>query len=275
MVVGQMLGLPFTLTAHAYDIYSSKNDLVELTTTNADRIVTISEYNKAKILDKCCTVKEEDIEVIHCGVDLEQFQTVKKENINSKILITSVGSLIEKKGHAYLVQACKELDSQGLDFHCEIIGNGKLKESLQNLIRVLNLEGRVLLVGSLSQNQVRERLRKSDLFVLACVVADDGDRDGIPVAIMEALAMEVPVISTPVSGIPELIKHKKTGLLVPERDSNSLAIAITRLVQERSLGQKFASNGHSLVENEFNILKNVAQLTKLFQQVIVEHEREM
>ena len=269
MIVSELLDIPFTLTAHAYDIYSQKSDLLELTTSKSDRVITISEYNKREILDRCRTLNVEDIEVIHCGVDVEQFQAAKRQHQNLKVKITSVGSLTEKKGHAYLIEACKKLDSQGLDFHCEIIGEGNLHESLQDLIGSLHLEDQVSLAGSLSQNDVRQRLSNSDLFVLACVETNKGGRDGIPVAMMEALAMEVPVVSTNVSGIPELIKHESTGLLVRDKDVDGLVFMINQVVHNNKLRVRLQRNGRKLVNDQFNIEENAKDLANSFHKVII------
>lgn len=117
---------------------------------------------------------------------------------------------------------------------------------------------------------MRDALQRSHLFVLACIVADDGDRDGIPVAMMEALAMETPVISTPVSGVPELIRHEQTGLLVPERDAAALAAAISRMAEDQALRQKLASSGRELVTAQFDSRKNAVMLVNLFSRVIEE-----
>jgi glycosyltransferase involved in cell wall biosynthesis len=270
MIVCQLLDLPFTITTHAYDIYSWKNDLFELTTRMADRIVTISEYNKRSMLEMSSALNLKQIEVIHCGIDLDRFQMTHREPANRVFEITSVGSLLKKKGHEYLIRACKELETRRVDFRCVIVGGGRLRQPLQALIQHLNLEDRVILVGTQTQTWVRDRLRKSDLFALACVVTDGGGRDGIPVAMMEALAMEVPVISTSVSGIPELIHHEETGLLVPQRDANALAAAIARLAKDEPLRQKLIRKGRTLVEREYDISKNANRLAGLFQRVIEE-----
>lgn len=268
MVVSQMLNLPYSITTHAFDIYSSRNDLFRLTTTNANRLVTISEFNKRAMLDLNKSLSAEKIDVIHCGIDLENFHIVGKKQENEVIQITSVGSLIEKKGHEFLIRACGALNAQGMSFQCVIVGAGALEPSLRALIGQLGLEDVVVLAGHQTQAWVKDRLSQTDVFVLACTVTDDGDRDGIPVSMMEALAMGVPVISTPVTGIPELIRHEETGLLVPERDVNCLAAAIKRLAQDAVLRETLARQGRIKVEKEYDIQKNASRLLDLFQQMI-------
>jgi glycosyltransferase involved in cell wall biosynthesis len=268
MILSQLLDLPFTVTAHAYDIYSVQNDLLNLTAQMADHLVTISEYNRQVILRRLNTLASEKITVIRCGIDLDKFQFELGELANPCFEITSVGSLIEKKGHEYLIRACHELELQGINFHCVIVGGGENKQLLQTLIRDLNLEDRVFLVGPQTQTWVIDRLRKSDLFALACVTAKDGECDGIPVVLMEALAMQVPVISTSVSGIPELVRDGETGLLVPERDSSALASAIVCMIQNKSLSQRLAREGRVLVKEDYDVTKNAGQLVALFQRVM-------
>lgn len=271
-VASRLLQIPFTVTTHAYDIYSPKNDLLTLATSGAARVITISEENKRAMLGMNRRLQPEKISVIHCGIDLNFFQPdgVNQRSLNHPLRITSVGSLIEKKGHEYLIRACAILKERGVDFDCEIVGGGALYDGLQALIRALALEDRVALVGTQPQPRVKERLGSSDIFVLACVDASDGERDGIPVVLMEALAMGVPVISTPVSGIPELIRHDETGLLSPQRDPERLAEAIIRLSQDQPLRQRITGNGRIMIEQEFDISKNAAALSTIFREVAEE-----
>ena len=275
MVIGRLLDLPFTVTAHAFDIYSPKSDLLSLTTRTADRVVTISGYNKRAILDRNVGLDAQRVQVIRCGIDVDHFQPgiTRKRGADGVFRITAVGSLVEKKGHEYLIRACGKAKAQGLGLECVIVGDGELQPRLQSLIQNLDLDGTVVLAGGQAQTWVRDRLDLSDLFVLACVVEETGERDGIPVAMMEALAMEVPVISTPVGGIPELIRHEETGLLVPQRDPDALAAAIARLARDEPLRQKLAKNGRVLVESEYDIRKNAGQVAGLFQQVIEERRK--
>ncbi len=266
-IISALIHRPYTLTTHAFDIYSSKSDLFHWTTDAADRLITISDYNKRAMLEKNPSLTASKIHVIRCGVDLDAFRLVPDRCIGETIQLTSVGSLIEKKGHTLLIQACKELKTRGIRFHCVIIGEGSLEPSLRALIQELDVQDEVVLVGRQTQTWVRERLGQTDIFVLACVVTQDGDRDGIPVAIMEAMAMGVPVISTPVTGIPELIQHDTTGLLTPEQDARQLAEAILRLAQDQSLREKLSRQGRKMIEQNYDIQKNVNQLLAVFQQL--------
>lgn len=267
-VISRLIGIPFTVTTHAYDIFSIKNDLLKLTTREAARVITISENNKRTMLIMDEQLEPNKIHLIHCGVDLDFFHQNAGVNTgeNDQLQITSVGSLIEKKGHEYLIRACNVLKAQGINFNTIIVGGGYLDQKLNDLILKLGLVNQVSLVGKKSQRWVRDRLSKSNVFVLACT--NSGDLDGIPVSMMEAMAMGVPVISTSVSGIPELVRNEETGLLVPERDPKSLAAAIIRLASDPLLRQKLVDQGRMLIEQEYDIAKNVNLLSRIFMDVV-------
>jgi len=205
---------------------------------------------------------------------LEQFHppTPEKDEDKGPLSILSVGSLVTKKGHKYLIQACRELKARGVNFRCTIIGGGHGEKALKQLIRECDLEGLVDLRGPRTQPEVLRAYQEHDLFVLACVVLSSGARDGIPVVLMEAMATQMPVISTPVSGIPELVRHEETGWLVPERDATAIAEAITRLAADKPLCQRLGRNGQALVEKEFEIQGNAAQLADMFRKIEAERE---
>lgn len=271
-VVSRLVGVPFSVTTHAFDIYSQKNDLLPLALQHAAKVITISEANKKAMLSMHPDTLSDKIQVIRCGIDLGYF---RQEQPNHKpaqglLKITSVGSLIEKKGHEYLIRACAALKARGVAVDCRIAGVGMLRQGLQALIRDLSLEESVILEGPRPQGWIKERLNQSDVFVLACVKDTSGESDGIPVALMEAMAMGVPVVSTPVSGIPELVRHESTGLLVPERDPAGLADAILRLVQDDGLRARLVEAARQGIEQEYNVADNAARLSRLFEAVVKE-----
>jgi glycosyltransferase involved in cell wall biosynthesis len=265
-IISELLDLPFTVTVHAYDIFSTENDLLCFATSAAERVIAISEFNKQTVLQTCPTVKERTLSVIHCGIDLDLFHPSIRTD-NETLSILAVGSLTPKKGHRYLIQACRQLKADGVDFRCTIIGGGPQEPKLKQLIREYNLEGQIDLSGPRKQPEVIKACQQHDLFVLACAVLPSGARDGIPVVLMEALAMQMPVISTPVSGIPELVRHGETGWIVPERDAAAIAEAITHLAADKSLRERLGHNGRVLVEREFEIQGNAAQLAAVFRQI--------
>jgi len=266
-VISKLLGIPFTVTVHAYDIYSS-NDLLCLTARAASHVIAISETNKQTVLEMCPGLREELISVIHCGINMELFAPPARAKDRDVLSILSVGSLIPKKGHEYLIRACQQLKAKGINFQCTIIGGGGREAALRQLIHDCDLAGSVVLTGPRQREAVLEAYRRSDLFVLASVVTSSGDRDGIPVVLMEAMAMDLPVISTQVSGIPELVKHQQTGWLIPERDVEALVAAIVHLGDDEELQARLARNGRTLVAQEFDIKQNARRLADIFQHVI-------
>ena len=273
-VIATLLDLPFTVTVHAYDIFSVENDLLCFTTSAAARVIAISEFNKKTVLDMCPAVEERAVTVIHCGIDLNLFRpSVRVPSVRAggePLSILAVGSLTPKKGHKYLIRACQQLKVNGVDFRCTIMGGGPDEEDMKRLIRECDLEDLVTLRGACRQPEVLSAYQEHDLFALTCVVLSDGGRDGIPVVLMEAMAMQMPVVSTPVSGIPELVRHGETGWLVPERDEIAIAEAITYLAADRPLRERLGRNGRVLVEQEFEILGNAARLAGVFRQVEAE-----
>jgi glycosyltransferase involved in cell wall biosynthesis len=266
-VISRLLDMPFTVTVHAYDIYAS-NDLLCLTARSASQIIAISEYNKKAVLGMCPGLSEDLISIIHCGINLELFAPSDKSSRKDSLSILSVGSLIRKKGHDYLIRACQQLKARGIEFRCTIIGGGSNEAALKQLVRDCDLEDCVVLAGACRREDVLDAYRRSDLFVLASVVAKSGDMDGIPVVLMEAMAMYIPVISTQISGIPELVRHKETGWLVPERNAEAVAEAIVHLANDGGLKAQLARNGRALVEREFEIKGNVSRLINVFEKVV-------
>jgi colanic acid/amylovoran biosynthesis glycosyltransferase len=260
--ISRLLNLPFVVTPHAFDIYDKRaNHLLCPILTLANQVIAISEYNKRMLLNKCPGIEENRISVVRYGIDLEQFiPSLPKDR--KPVAILSVGRLTEKKGHEYLVQACQLLKKSNVDFHCTIIGGGPkvYENALKQLIHSCDLNDRVALKGACDFSEVLDAFIRHDIFVLACVIARDGDRDGIPNTLIEAAAMQLPIISTPVSGIPELVKHGETGWVVPERDAPALADAIKTLAADKQLREKLGQNARIWVGQEFEIHRNVAKL---------------
>lgn len=274
-ICARLLDLPYTVTVHAFDIYSQKNDLLCLICEEASHVITISDYNRQQIRSLCgCQLNT--ISVIHCGVNLESFQeqsqTVAERANGSQLKILSVGSLVTKKGHRHLIAACHVLKVQGLDFDCSIIGGGPDEAALRQQIQANGLQEQVRLLGPLSHSDIMAAYQQHDLFVLASVVAPDGDRDGIPVVLMEAGALGKPLLSTQVSGIPELVIDGQTGMLVPPGDAIALAKAIMIMANDPTLQSTLGSNARELVQAKFNIEGCVQELSRIFHSIKRKYE---
>ncbi len=194
MLINILSDIPCSVTCHAYDIFLPNRRLANI----LDRcrfIVTISEYNKKYISNKFKTLTT-PLHVIHCGIDPGKIQAnITTHNLKKKIKIFSVGRLIEKKGMAYLIEACRRLLDDGLSLECEIAGDGPLYQDLQTQIISSGVENSVCLLGAISPTDVWRKLSDCDIFSLPVVVAENGDMDGIPVALMEAVAVGKPVVA--------------------------------------------------------------------------------
>jgi len=262
-VVSLLTGLPYSFTAHADDIYVERPMLKEKI-RRAHFVITISEYNKRFLSELYGEAIGNKIAVVHCGVDSAIFTPRVHTPSTNLFTIACVARLEEKKGHIYLVDACGQLKAQGVSFQCILVGEGEERSRIEAQIKRLGLEDTVILLGQQPRSRVSELLAQADVMVLPSVTTAKGRQEGIPVALMEALATEVPVISTASSGIPELIEDGLTGLLVPERDICSLAMALARLQANPELGRKLGTAGRIKVQREFDLQRNTAILHRMF-----------
>ena len=179
-----------------------------------------------------------------------------------------MGRLVPKKGYAYLVEAARILKDRGVPFEVRVIGGGPDHDALSSRMASLDVADRVKLEGSMPQEKLLPILRGADGFVLPCVLAKDGDQDGIPVSLMEAMAYEIPCVSTSISGIPELIESGKEGLLVPEKDAAALADAIEKLAGDPELRAWLGSAGRRKVEQSFTLEGLARELDRLYRESI-------
>ena len=260
-VVHRLTGLPYSFTAHANDIFV-KRPMLDEKIRQAKFVITISEYNRQFLQNLYGSMAADKTVIIHCGIDPEVFKPPKSRS--EQFTIICVASLEEKKGHTYLIEACARLKAQNIEFLCLLVGDGPARSQIKAQVDRLNLEEHVILLGYQPRHLVSQLLREASLMVLPSVTARHGRKEGIPVALMEALAVEMPVIATAISGIPELIENERTGLLVPERDSAAIAAALLRLYKTPQLGRQLGSAGRAKVLQDFNLRRNAAALYDLF-----------
>ena len=254
--------LTFSFTAHANDIFAPRNFEVGLDklVDTARVIVTVSDYAK-KFLQERFPERANRIRRIYNGLNLAEFG--RADFSSAPPLILAVGRLIAKKGFADLIGACGLIAERGKSFQCEIIGEGPLENELRGQIERLNLQNRVVLPGAKQQREVRQRLAAANVFVLPSVIDPEGGMDNLPTVIMEAMATGLPVVSTKIGGIPEMVVENETGFLLRPGDAVALADAIEKVINNLSLAQKLGQAGCERAQELFSIEKNVRELCAL------------
>lgn len=261
--IREFFGIPFSFTAHANDIFAPRDFFVSLAklVESAAKVVTVSDF-AAGLLRERFPETGAKIHRVYNGVDLSRFHPA---DYGSGIPdIVSVGRLIEKKGFADLITACGLLRDRGLRFRCEIIGEGPLESVLRTQIKEAGLEERVELPGPLPQGEIALRLAHATIFVLPCRREAGGGMDNLPTVIMEAMAAGVPIISTPIAGVPEMVENGGNGLLVPEQDPEAIGAAVTRLVTDPVLARGMGERGREMARDKFSIESSVRTLRLLF-----------
>jgi len=253
-----LTGLGYSFTAHAKDIYIDgvAQDVLRRKMDRAKFIVTVSDYNRTHLAS---IAPHAEIVRIYNGLDLQQFSP-NGTHPEPLPLILGVGRLVEKKGFDVLVRACAILKSQRVSFQCRIVGTGELEHPLRALIAEHKLEDRVELAGPMPREALITMYPRACVVVAPCVIGADGNRDGLPTVLIEAMALGVPVISTDVTGIPELVQHESTGQIVAQNDPVALAAAIRTTLEQRRHALDMAREGRRLVEVGFDLRRNVADL---------------
>jgi len=257
-----MSGLPFSLTAHGQDFMADlgNDDLLREICDAAEFVAVETEYSRGLMQTRCPSAAEK-IHRVYNGMDLANFAGAGPRNAAGvPVEILSVGRLVAFKGFEYLIEACAQLRDRSIQFHCEIVGDGPLREKLRQQIAELRLEGWITLVGALPQDCVLEKLSRCDIFALASTTDDNRASDVFPTVILEAMASARPVVSTTLAGIPESVVDKETGLLVPAGESGLFAEALEVLCRDVELRVRFGAAGRSRVEQHFRVETTVEPL---------------
>jgi glycosyltransferase involved in cell wall biosynthesis len=270
-LASEMTGVPFSFTAHAKDIYTSPPELLQAKLRAARFVVTCTEFNAQHLADLAGSPWASRIHRIYHGIDFERFRPGADGNVERSRelrvahppVVLSIGRLVEKKGFPYLIEAARLLAAGGRSFTVRIVGGGNQRDALQDAIRRVGLEGTVELCGAMPQEKLLDLYREAAAFALPCVVTDNGDRDGIPNVLVEAMRMGVPVVSTAISGIPELVVHDRTGLLVPPRDAQALADSIGALLDDPVRARRLAERAARHVGEAFDLHRNAQSLRHL------------
>ncbi len=258
LMLGILLDRPVTCTTHAFDLYTRPPRGLRFRLTRCAAVITISTFNRDYLAKVCGWDVAERTAVVHCGVDATRFPLLQRGPDARDIV--SVTRLTPHKGLHIAIEACRVLRDRNVSATYRIVGDGEERADLQHRIREAGLSDRVRLEGARPNDQLLDVLAHSAIFVLPCVTLNNGDHDGIPVALMEAMATGMAVVSTPISGIPELIRHDESGLLVPERDPVALADALLRLLEDPALCARLGTGARQQIENAFCATQNAARL---------------
>ncbi len=262
-----MSGIPFSFTAHAKDLYLTPPRVIQRRARAATFVATCTGYN-ARYLQDLLGTDAGKVHLVYHGIDLSQFGVREAPHPAAQPqprLILSVGRLVEKKGHDDLITACALLRARGHSFRCMIVGEGPLRDALAAQIVQMKLEGMVTLEGAMTHSKLIALYRHADLFALAPRIADDGDRDGIPNVIAEAMAIGIPVVSTDVSGIPELVQPGRTGMLAPPNDPSAMADALGRLLADPHAAAQLARAARARLEQDFDLWTTTRRLHALIE----------
>lgn len=264
--VRRLAGISYSFTAHADDVFVRRPMLGEKV-RDAAFVVTISAFNRRFLVEQLGAWARPRIEVLHCGVSTQDFAPLpppKPPSAEAPFTLLCVGRLEEKKGQVHLVEACRLLAQRGIDFRCLLVGEGSLRPALERARDAAGLGDRLRLLGAQPRARIAALLEQAHVFALPSVATASGRADGIPVALMEAMALARPVVSTRTSGIPELIEDGRSGLLVPPGDAPALADALARLHAEPETARALAEAAHRRVRRHFDLDANVARLRGLF-----------
>ena len=275
--VKKKLNIPMVTSFHGFDLPSNQKTYAKYGDKMQDlfkegELFTTTSYTMKKILmDYGCPEKK--IIVHYSGVDIERFK-YKERKVDDKhaITILSVGRLVEKKGMEYLIKAFSKVSEGHSNVELRIAGEGSLRNHLYQIVQELKLEDKVHFLGAISHNDVAKEMENAHYFVLASMTANNGNQEGIPNVLKEAMACGLPIISTRHAGIPELVEHGKSGFLAQERNSAELADYMIEMIENPNDWNEFGRRGREKVETSFNLKKQITRLEAIYSRIIREHK---
>jgi len=267
--LAKALNIPLVVTFHGFDITINKPEsayqkLRPQLFEKATKVIAVSRYIQNQLIAYGCP--PEKIVTHYIGIDLEQFRPLEADTKRNDIVFT--GRLTEKKGCRYLIEAVIRLHDSGLTPKLHLIGDGGLREELEKLASPLG--SHVIFHGSQSPDFVREMVGRAAVFCAPSVTGRNGDSEGLGMVNLEAMALGTPVVSTLHAAIPEAVIHEETGILVPEHDSEALAIALTRLLTDENLAQEFGQKGIAHVRRNFDLKTQCIKLESIYDELIAD-----
>jgi glycosyltransferase involved in cell wall biosynthesis len=262
LLLKRLTGLPYSFTAHARDIYQVPRSALAERIGEASAVVTCCQANLDYLSELTPEAERRKLRVVNYGIDLETFRPAQHPRAGVP-LVLSVGRLVEKKGFGDLIAACRVLKDRGLRFRCALYGDGPLRAELAATVTSLDLTDEVTLEGARTQQELQVLLGQAHVFALTPCVTDDGDRDGVPNALLEAMACGLPVVTTAVAGIPEVIVHGRNGMLAEPHDVPAIADHLALLLTDPPLRARLGSNARSEVVANFDREANARRLASI------------
>jgi glycosyltransferase involved in cell wall biosynthesis len=259
--VREFFGITYSVTVHANDIFTPNNFEIGLDKilSSASAIVAVSDFGADYIREKFSEAAKR-VHRVYNGIDVDQFQSAR---FDQPPLILSIGRLISKKGFDILIDACAILREHGLDFQCEIIGEGPLERELQTRIDQHHLADRLTLAGPKARHAITSRLAEATVLTLPCRVGPDGAMDNLPTVIMEAMAAALPVVTTDLGGNPEMVVDGETGFVIAPENTSAIAEATGQFLIDRALARNFGQRGRQRAIDLFSISRNVRALREI------------
>ncbi|MCP5023873.1 MAG: glycosyltransferase [bacterium] len=260
-IVHDLTGIQYSFTAHGSDLHRDPRGL-RIKVLGSAFTIAVSQYNRRFILERVGNDLSDQVLVLFCGADIARFSPNDRPTTQtgSPLRITCVAALREVKGHTHLLAALEQLKAKGVLFNCHFAGDGPLREALAAEIRKRGLQAHVTLLGSQTKDQIQALLSNSDTIALTSICDSLGRREGIPVSLMEGMAAELPVISSRLSGIPELVEHDVSGLLAEPGDESTLADNLLRLAVDPNLRKRMGQAGRTRVVSDFDLRNNARKL---------------
>ncbi|HEX6885269.1 MAG TPA: glycosyltransferase family 4 protein [Planctomycetota bacterium] len=264
LLMNRLGGPSYSITAHAKDIYRETVDFrfLDVLVRNSAFVVTVCDANRQWMAERLSPEAMAKVRRLYNGIDLATFRANGAAREPNHVL--GVGRLVEKKGFHVLVEALALLLAKGVDLQASIIGDGDQKQRIEELIAARGVGARVRMLGARDAAEVRAHLARATLMVQPCLVGDDGNRDALPTVLVESLAMELPSVSTPVTGIPEILDQGRCGVLVPENDVPATAAAIEALLRDPARRARIAADGRQRAEQLFDAEKIARTLSSWF-----------
>lgn len=261
-IASRLTGIPYTVTTHAKDIYHESVDQTWLRRVcgDAQQVIAISRFNERFLAE---TLSDTDASIVlqYNALEMRRFPYRDPSPRGEVLRVSAVGRLVPKKGFDVLIDAVSRLGNVPVDV--TIAGDGEERAALETRIQQAGLADRIRLVGPKTQGEVIDLVRDSDIFVAPCIPADDGNIDGLPTVVLEAMALGTPVLATSVSGLPEVVRHMETGLLVQPGDADALAEALADVAESRLPLATLTRNARSLIEEQFDSRRQAARLSGL------------